>query len=70
MLWRKAVRFELSKLKGEAKERARLGYAADELGLRMNLSLKLRQELINQGIAKWKMMNPINPPGKRQKAKR
>jgi hypothetical protein len=62
---------ELSKLKGEAKERARLGYAADELGLKDEPQFKTNRDLyINQGLAKWKMMNPINPPGKRQKAKR
>ncbi|MCF7065697.1 phage tail tape measure protein [Klebsiella variicola] len=45
---------ELSKLKGEAKERARLGYAADELGLKDEPQFKTNRDLyVNQGLAKW-----------------
>jgi hypothetical protein len=36
---------ELSKLKGEAKERARLGYAADELGLKDEPQFKTNRDL-------------------------
>ncbi|WP_334676210.1 phage tail tape measure protein [Klebsiella oxytoca] len=45
---------ELSKLKGEARERARLGYAADELGLKDEPQFKTNRDLyVNQGLAKW-----------------
>ncbi|HHF8701582.1 phage tail tape measure protein [Klebsiella aerogenes] len=45
---------ELSKLRGEARERARLGYAADELGLKDEPQFKTNRDLyVNQGLAKW-----------------
>ena len=52
----------LSKLKGEAKERARLGYAADDLGLTNDPQYQTgRQELVNNGIAEWRN-NEANKP--------
>ncbi|WP_154591413.1 phage tail tape measure protein, partial [Enterobacter hormaechei] len=43
---------ELSRLKGEAKERLRLSYAADDLGLTSDPQFQTgRQELINNGLA-------------------
>ncbi|MBQ5276790.1 phage tail tape measure protein [Klebsiella quasipneumoniae] len=54
---------ELSKLKGEAKERARLGYAADDLGFTADNPKyqTARQELINNGLAEWRN-NEANKP--------
>ncbi|MDX7655194.1 phage tail tape measure protein [Klebsiella quasipneumoniae] len=54
---------ELSKLKGDAKERARLGYAADDLGFTADNPKyqTARQELINNGIAEWRN-NEANKP--------
>ncbi|HFT3542919.1 TPA: phage tail tape measure protein [Klebsiella pneumoniae] len=54
---------ELSKLKGEAKERARLGYAADDLGFTADNPKyqTSRQELINNGLAEWRN-NEANKP--------
>ncbi|KGA39403.1 lambda family phage tail tape measure protein [Pectobacterium odoriferum] len=46
---------ELSKLKGEAKELARLRYSADELGLTDSpANQKSRQDYINNNLAKWR----------------
>lgn len=54
---------ELSKLKGEAKERARLGYYADDLGLTADDPKYQtgRQNLINNGLAEWRN-NEANKP--------
>ncbi|KJN16281.1 phage tail tape measure protein [Enterobacter sichuanensis] len=53
---------ELSRLKGEAKERLRLSYAADELGLTSDPQFQTgRQELINNGLAEWRN-NEANKP--------
>ncbi|QZE48275.1 phage tail tape measure protein [Citrobacter farmeri] len=53
---------ELSRLQGEAKERARLGYAADDLGLTNDPQYQTnRQELINNGLAEWRN-NQANKP--------
>lgn len=53
---------DLSKRKGEDKERTRLGYAADDLGLTNEPQFyKARQELINNGIAEWRN-NEDNKP--------
>ena len=52
----------LSKLKGEAKELARLGFAADDLGLTSDPQHQTgRQELINNGISEWRN-NESNKP--------
>ncbi|HFO0281493.1 TPA: phage tail tape measure protein [Klebsiella quasipneumoniae] len=52
----------LSKLKGEEKEKARLGYAADDLGLTTAPQFQTgRQELINNGLAEWRN-NEANKP--------
>ncbi|MDU7762031.1 MAG: phage tail tape measure protein, partial [Enterobacter asburiae] len=46
---------KLSRLKGEAKERLRLSYAADDLGLTSDPQFQTgRQELINNGLAEWR----------------
>ena len=57
---------ELSRLKGEAKERARLAYAADDLGFVANdpRYQTSRQELINNGLAEWSN-NEANKPQKK-----
>lgn len=53
---------ELSRLKGEAKERLRLSYAADDLGLTSDSQFQTgRQELINNGLAEWRN-NEANKP--------
>ncbi|HBQ5642561.1 TPA: phage tail tape measure protein [Klebsiella variicola] len=54
---------ELSKLKGEAKERLKLGYAADDLGLTADDPKYQtgRQSLINNGLAEWRN-NEANKP--------
>jgi len=53
---------ELSRLKGEAKERLRLSYAADDLGLTSVPQFQTgRQELINNGLAEWRN-NEANKP--------
>lgn len=53
---------ELSRLKGEAKERLRLSYAADDLGLTSDPKFQTgRQELINNGLAEWRN-NEANKP--------
>lgn len=53
---------ELSRLKGEAKERRRLSYAADDLGLTSDPQFQTgRQELINNGLAEWRN-NEANKP--------
>lgn len=55
----------LSRLKGEAKERLRLGYAADDLGLTSDPQFQTgRQELINNGLAEWRN-NEANKPQKK-----
>ncbi|MDU2467609.1 MAG: phage tail tape measure protein [Veillonella sp.] len=60
---------ELSKLKGEAKERARLGYAADELGLKDEPQFKTNRDLyINQGLAKWQNDESNKPTRKAPKS--
>lgn len=52
----------LSKLKGEEKEKARLGYAADDLGLTTAPQFQTgRQELINNGLTEWRN-NEANKP--------
>ncbi|HHG0779714.1 phage tail tape measure protein [Klebsiella quasipneumoniae] len=52
----------LSKLKGEEKEKARLGYAADDLGLTTAPQFQTgRQELINNGLVEWRN-NEANKP--------
>ena len=46
---------ELSRLKGEAKERARLGYAADDLGLTTDPQYQTnRAKLIDNGLQEWR----------------
>jgi phage-related minor tail protein len=53
---------ELSRLKGEAKERLRLSYAADDLGLTSDPQFQTgRQELINNGLSEWRN-NEANKP--------
>ncbi|HCL6722693.1 TPA: tape measure protein [Citrobacter freundii] len=53
---------ELSRLKGEAKERLRLSYTADDLGLTSDPQFQTgRQELINNGLAEWRN-NEANKP--------
>jgi len=53
---------ELSRFKGEAKERLRLSYAADDLGLTSDPQFQTgRQELINNGLAEWRN-NEANKP--------
>lgn len=53
---------ELSRLKGEAKERLRLSYAADDLGLTSDPQFQTgRQELINNGLEEWRN-NQANKP--------
>ncbi|EOG8120250.1 phage tail tape measure protein [Enterobacter hormaechei] len=53
---------ELSRLKGEAKERLRLSYAADDLGLTSDPQFQTgRQEFINNGLAEWRN-NEANKP--------
>lgn len=53
---------ELSRLKGEAKERQRLSYAADDLGLTSEPQFQTgRQELINNGLTEWRN-NEANKP--------
>ncbi|HBU9773877.1 TPA: tape measure protein [Klebsiella pneumoniae] len=60
---------ELSKLKGEAKERARLGYAADELGLKDEPQFKTNRDLyVNQGLAKWQNDESNKPVRKTPKS--
>ncbi|EMX5466713.1 phage tail tape measure protein, partial [Escherichia coli] len=61
---------ELSKLKGEAKERARLAYAADDLGFvaddpRYQTS---RHEFINNGLAEWRNNEASKPQKKGPKS--
>ena len=56
---------ELSRLKGEARERLRLSYAADDLGLTSDPQFQTgRQELINNGLAEWRN-NEANKPQKK-----
>ncbi|HDR2804133.1 TPA: phage tail tape measure protein, partial [Enterobacter asburiae] len=56
---------ELSRLKGEDKERLRLSYAADDLGLTSDPQFQTgRQELINNGLAEWRN-NEANKPQKK-----
>ncbi|EPM5600377.1 phage tail tape measure protein, partial [Citrobacter braakii] len=53
---------KLSRLKGEARERLRLSYAADDLGLTSDPQFQTgRQELINNGLAEWRN-NEANKP--------
>ncbi|MFR0631157.1 phage tail tape measure protein [Citrobacter freundii] len=53
---------KLSRLKGEAKERLRLSYAADDLGLTSDPQFQTgRQKLINNGLAEWRN-NEANKP--------
>lgn len=60
---------ELSKLKGEARERARLGYAADELGLKDEPQFKTNRDLyVNQGLAKWQNDEANKPVRKEPKS--
>ncbi|MEI7252103.1 phage tail tape measure protein [Pectobacterium versatile] len=56
---------ELSKLKGEAKELARLRYSADEIGLTDSpANQKSRQDYINNNLAKWRN-DEANKPTKK-----
>ncbi|MFK8827224.1 phage tail tape measure protein, partial [Citrobacter freundii] len=56
---------ELSRLKGEAKERLRLSYAADDLGLTSDPQFQTgRQELINNGLAEWRNTEANKPKAK------
>lgn len=56
---------ELSRLKGEEKERLRLSYAADDLGLTSDPQFQTgRQELINNGLLEWRN-NESNKPQKK-----
>lgn len=56
---------ELSRLKGEAKEIARLGYVADDLGLTTDPQYQSnRQALINSGLETWRN-NEANKPQKK-----
>ncbi|MCR2796200.1 phage tail tape measure protein [Enterobacter kobei] len=56
---------ELSRLKGEAKERLRLSYAADDLGLTSDPQFQTgRQELINNGLAEWRNNEAGKPKAK------
>ncbi|HAV6908154.1 TPA: phage tail tape measure protein [Cronobacter sakazakii] len=56
---------ELSRLKGEAKEIARLGYVADDLGLTTDPQYQNnRQALINIGLETWRN-NEANKPQKK-----
>lgn len=60
---------ELSKLKGEERERARLGYAADELGLKDEPQFKTNRDLyVNQGLAKWQNDETNKPVRKGSKS--
>ncbi|WP_063162219.1 phage tail tape measure protein [Enterobacter hormaechei] len=53
---------ELSRRKGEAKERLRLSFAADDLGLTSDPQFQTgRQEFINNGLAEWRN-NEANKP--------
>ncbi|HHO0166951.1 TPA: phage tail tape measure protein [Klebsiella quasipneumoniae] len=53
---------DLSTRKGEDKERTRLGYVADDLGLKDEPQFQTgRQEIINNGIKEWKN-NEANKP--------
>jgi len=59
----------LSKLKGEEKERARLGYAADDLGLKNEPQFQTgRQELINNGLKEWRNIEANKPAKKGPKS--
>jgi phage-related minor tail protein len=61
---------ELSRLKGEAKERLRLSYAADDLGLTSDPQFQTgRQELINNGLSEWRN-NDANKPKPKGRQKR
>ncbi|XYQ56826.1 phage tail tape measure protein [Pectobacterium carotovorum] len=56
---------ELSKLKGEAKELARLRYSADELGLTDSpANQKSRQDYINNNLARWRNDEANKPKAK------
>ncbi|STW49886.1 phage tail length tape-measure protein 1 [Klebsiella pneumoniae] len=70
MLWKKADRTSnYPKLKGEARERARLGYAADELGLKDEPQFKTNRDLyINQGLEKWRNDESNKPTRKAPKS--
>lgn len=64
---------ELSKLKGEEKERARLAYAADDLGLKDEPQFQTgRQELINNGLIEWRnnQENKPKPKGPKSEAEK
>ena len=64
---------ELSKLKGEARERARLAYAADDLGLKDEPQFQTgRQELINNGLVEWRnnQANKPKPKGPKSEAEK
>ena len=59
----------LSKLKGEARERQRLAYAADSLGFtNIPSDQKARQEYIDNGVAKWKNIEANKPKAKGPKS--
>ena len=56
---------ELSRRKGEAKERLRLSYAADDLGLTSDPQFQTdRQEFINNGLAEWRNTEANKPKAK------
>ena len=59
----------LSKLKGEEKERARLGYAADDVGLKNDAQYQTaRQELIDNGLKEWRNIEANKPAKKGPKS--
>lgn len=60
---------EISKLKGEARERQRLAYAADSLGFtNIPANQKARMEYINNGMAEWKNNEANKPKAKGPKS--
>ncbi|EHY6175827.1 phage tail tape measure protein [Escherichia coli] len=59
----------LSRLKGEARERARLGYAADDLGFVGEAYQTARQNYINNSLDAWRN-NQANKPHKKTEAEK
>ncbi|HIA3418443.1 TPA: phage tail tape measure protein, partial [Escherichia coli] len=59
----------LSRLKGEARERARLGYAADDLGFVGEAYQTARQNYINNSLDAWRN-NQVNKPHKKTEAEK
>ncbi|HBC1013225.1 TPA: tape measure protein, partial [Escherichia coli] len=56
---------ELSKLKGADRERARLGYAADALGLTGDSYQTARSEYISAGMSTWQNSQTVKKTGSR-----